>query len=383
MKDPSTRSTPGFWIGFAAGWSVYFGVTVSFELLQGSKTLATTLATGLVLTGPPALTSAVVALNRHRLLRPEWSVVRTVAVHAVVAVAFAITTALVLVPLALTTGLAAAEMTEADPVMLVAGYTLNAGFLYAIFLGFLMWSESIRRVQESQRLAAREAVLRAEAEAKSIRAQFNPHFVFNTLHSLMLLVRADPGAAERAIEDVATLIRYASVLQRRDIDAVPLAKELEVARRYVALETLRLDDRLGVTWDVDIDPDSVTVPAFALQTLVENAIKHGLEPRPEGGRLTVEAWTEGETLMISVTDDGVGAEPDEVLGTPGHGLELLRGRLTSRYGNSGALEYRTAPGEGFSATLALPVERPDLRGALDVIAERPRAELQTRAGIPK
>jgi LytS/YehU family sensor histidine kinase len=225
-------------------------------------------------------------------------------------------------------------------------------------------------VHDSQRAVAREAVLRAEAEAKALRAQFNPHFVFNTLHSLMLLVRADPDAAERAIEDVATLIRYASIVQRRDLDVVPLSKELEVARRYVALERLRLGDRLRVSWAVDVDPSNFTVPAFALQTLVENAIKHGIEPRPGGGSVEVCARVGDGGLVLGVADDGAGAEPDAVAGRTGRGLDLLGRRLSGRYGGLAEIDWATTPGGGFSVTMRIPAEEPASEPALDVIEGR-------------
>ena len=200
-------------------------------------------------------------------------------------------------------------------------------------------------------------MLRAEAEAKAIRAQFNPHFVFNTLHSLMLLVRKDPETAEQAIEDVAGLIRYASTLQRREIDQVSLGKELEFAQRYVSLEQLRLADRLDVRWTVDPDSRDVLVPAFALQTLVENAIKHGIAPKPEGGTLSVEAELQPGRLRLAVADDGMGAEPSAVLGNGGSGLELLRRRLRSVYGGTARLDWDATPGAGFTARLTLPLRR--------------------------
>jgi len=231
-------------------------------------------------------------------------------------------------------------------------------FLYAILDGFLMWAESIQRVHESRALAAREAMLRAQAEAKSLRAQFNPHFVFNTLHSLMLLVRADPATAERAIEDVAELIRYASVLQRRDVDLVPLAKELEVARRYVALEKLRLEERLRVVWEVEVEPGSVMVPAFALQTLLDNAVRHGLETRPEGGTVRVGAAAHDHLLTLTVADDGQGARPEVVAMASGHGLQLLARRLAALYGDAASVSWTTSPGEGFTATVRFPLRAP-------------------------
>lgn len=202
-----------------------------------------------------------------------------------------------------------------------------------------------------------EAVLRAKAEAKALRAQFNPHFVFNTLHSLMLLVRADPETAERAIEDVAELIRYASTLQRRGVDQVPLSKELEFARRYVALEKLRLADRLRVEWIVEDGLDDAVVPAFSLQTLLENAIKHGISPRPRGGCVRIRAAQRNGGLLLAVEDDGAGSDPGVVGTADGRGLHLLEQRIAAVYGGDAALSWKTALDEGFTATVRLPLRR--------------------------
>lgn len=316
---------------------------------------------------PLILTTWVVAANRRRLLQPEWGFWRTLAVHKVVGLVFALATAVIAWLMVEVFEVEVSNELEGIApwvqFLLVVVYSV---FVYVMFLGFMMWAESIRRVRASQQAMAREAILRAEAEAKAVRAQFNPHFVFNTLHSLMLLVRADPGAAERAIEDVAALIRYASIVQRKDIDAVALAKELEVARRYLGLERLRLADRLDVVWEVDAEAESLLLPAFALQTLVENAVKHGIEPSEEGGSVRIAIAEREGFLIAQVVDDGMGADPLGV-SQEGHGLELLGRRLSARYGDAGTLSWITGPGEGFAATLRIPAERAPLQAEFDVI----------------
>lgn len=362
-------SSRSFWLGFVGGWVAYLGINVFMIRVYEDATWSQTLAIGVANVAPLALVSTVVALNRRRLLRAEWSVLRTIGVHLVVGLLFAVASSAIAFGI-IQAGGSLGEMAGGADEIRFGTVVISSLFLYVIFFGFLIWSESLRRVQESHRQAARESVLRAEAEARAIRAQFNPHFVFNTLHSLMLLVRADPGQAERAIEDVATLIRYASIIQRRDLDAVPLAKELEIARRYVALERLRLGDRLEVGWRIDLDPESVTVPAFTLQTLVENAIKHGIEPVPEGGRVEVTLRSDHETVSLTVRDDGRGARPEEALDAKGRGLDLLRGRLETRYGDRSSLAWETAPGEGFRVEVRLPAETPGPMPSLDVITER-------------
>lgn len=370
LDASSTGSSRLFWAGYAVGWLAIFAIILTIELTQGSSTFPS--AAGLIslFLAPPVLSTWFVAYHRRRLLRTEWGFWKTLSVHKVVGVTFAFTLAISWEAIFLTGWLEPSS--EAVGMSAWARLLFNllpAAFIYMAFFGFLIWTESIRRVHVSQAIVAREAILRAEAEAKAVRAQFNPHFVFNTLHSLMLLVRADPAAAERAIEDVATLIRYASIIQRRDIDAVPMAKEVEVARRYLALEQLRLGPRLEVTWSVAEDTRDLVVPAFALQTLVENAVKHGIEPKEDGGRISVTVELGKNALMARVQDNGAGADPG-VVGKSGHGLELLARRLGSRYGDAASVRWETEPGGGFTTVLELPAERIPPEADLDVIEER-------------
>lgn len=366
MRDSRTGSSQaaatlgdrGFWGIFAAAWVAYLGLYVTAALNEQNAGLGAALGMALANTVPPAGLAVLVALRRRDLLRPERTLVRTFLVHLGVGVLFAVANA-ALITLCLTLfGLEEQRAWPDDALAYFALRIVGALFLYTILAGFLMWAESIRRVHESRTMAAREAMLRAQAEAKSLRAQFNPHFVFNTLHSLMLLVRADPPAAERAIEDVAELIRYASVLQRRDVDFVPLAKELEVARRYLALEKMRLEDRLRVVWEVEVEPSEVLVPAFALQTLLDNAVRHGLETKSEGGSVTVGVAARDGTLRLEVVDDGEGADPETVSGATGHGLHLLARRLEALYGDDASLSWTTAPGRGFTAEVRFPARSP-------------------------
>ncbi len=344
------RGDRSFWILFSAGWVVYAGLMFLTALLEEEVVLPR-LATVL----PPLAFSILVASNRRHFLRPEWRIWRTAGAHLGVGLAYAVSSSLGTVGLTLALGAFETAFAGETPAVAVIYFSFYYFIIYAVLAGFMMWSESLHRVEESRALAARESVLRAEAEAKAVRAQFNPHFVFNTLHSLMLLVRADPKAAERAIEDVASLIRYASVLERRDQDVVPLGEELEIARRYIGLESLRLSDRLAVEWNVDSELERVEVPPFSLQTLLENAIKHGISPKPEGGAVLVRILKDSNQVVISVEDDGMGAEGEHVQQAEGKGLHLLQRRVSTLFGDAASLTWKTSPGGGFSALLRLPV----------------------------
>lgn len=364
-----TLGRGGFWLTFALGWLGYLGLLSVSGLFEGQSASPV-----ILMTVGPALVAILLASRRRFLADPDRPLLRTAGLLAAVGILYAFLSTLL--------SLFVMWWFPSSPSMLSEEGYLTAGIslifysliLYAIVAGFLMWSESVERVQESRAMAAREAVLRAEAEAKALRAQFNPHFVFNTLHSLMLLVREDPGAAEKAIEDVASLIRYASSLERREQDTVALGQELEMARRYLALEALRLEERLRVAWEVDPELEGMAVPAFALQTLLENAIKHGLSPKQEGGRIRV-ATRRGEGRMIlKVEDDGVGADSRQVATAEGSGLKLLERRLAGLYGDAASLTWRTAPGEGFDVELrwpAVPSGAPDESGEASGGGKRP------------
>jgi hypothetical protein len=339
-----------FWILFSTGWVAYAGLMAFTAVMEGHPILAHT-STAI----PPAAFAIIVASRRRFFLKPEWQIWKTVGVHLGIGIAYSFISALATTGLVISYGGLETIIPGQNPALAVVLFSFYYFLLYAVLAGFMMWSESLHRVEESQALAARESVLRAEAEAKAVRAQFNPHFVFNTLHSLMLLVRADPRAAEQAIEDVASLIRYASVLERRDQDVVPLGEEVEIARRYIGLESLRLSDRLAVDWEIEEGVEGVFVPPFALQTLLENAIKHGISPKPEGGSITVGIRRDGQQLSVSVQDDGMGAEPNTVRRAEGKGLHLLEQRVATLFGETSSLTWTTEPGKGFSVEVRMPL----------------------------
>jgi two-component sensor histidine kinase len=225
---------------------------------------------------------------------------------------------------------------------------------------------SSARLRVHERRTARAEALRARAELEALRARFNPHFVFNTLHSLIALVRTDPERAEQAIEEVAALIRYASRLQRSQVDEVPLEEEWRFAENYLALESLRLGDRLRVRHEIDPAAMDAPVPVFTLQPLVENAVRHAVAPRADGGTIAITGTTAGSHLELHVSDDGPGNDLRAVDASSGQGLRLLRQRLTALYEDRAELRIETSPGGGFHVSLRLPLDseaHPDDGGA--------------------
>jgi len=339
-----------FWILFSFGWLGWVGI-LAVPAALGGEPVGPPLAS----TVGPIIFATFVARWRRRLFRPEAPVVRNVVTHLGWGIAFAVASAFVSAVLVRWIVSPGETFWNSPLSVLVAYLSVVHVILYVVLAGFLMWTESIHQVRESSARLAQEAVLRAQAEAKALRAQFNPHFVLNTLHSLMALVREEPETVERAIEDVGALIRYASRLERCGQDVVPLRKEIEIAERYLALERLRLADRLAVAWDIAVDPEPYDVPSFSLQSLLENAIKHGISPKAEGGTVTIRIGVEAGHLMVSVRDTGCGADPRSVLDGEGRGLGLLGQRLDALYGPGASLTWDTAPESGFSVVLKIPL----------------------------
>ncbi len=235
----------------------------------------------------------------------------------------------------------------------VAAWQFFIGLLlYALLASLAYAAALVVRLRDEEARLARLAELQTRAELKALRARLDPHFLFNTLHSLLALVRRDPRAAEEALERFGSLLHY--VLRgQEEGEEVRLVEEWSFVRDYLEIEALRLGERLRVEAAVDADAGACLVPAFTLQPLVENAIRHGIATRAGGGRLSVRASVAGGLLHVEVADDGPGAEPDEV-SDGGHGLALVRDRLRAAHGARGELAVETAPGAGFVVRLRLP-----------------------------
>ncbi len=245
---------------------------------------------------------------------------------------------------------------------LFEGYALQwelfAGLMiYATIASIVYTLEFSRQAREEQARAIRAEHLRAEAELSALRAQLNPHFLFNTLHTLMTLVRTDSGAAENAIERLAALLRYSLKAKNNGgNDDVTLSAEWKFVENYLALERLRLGERLKVQADLPPAALGCFLPAFTLQPLVENAIKHAVAPSPQGARMSVTAGIENDCLRLVVRDDGAGGSPEKVFGNGGTGLSVVSQRLETRYRGGSDFHIETAPGAGFCVALLIPQE---------------------------
>jgi hypothetical protein len=192
----------------------------------------------------------------------------------------------------------------------------------------------------------------ARAQLQSLKLQMHPHFLFNTLNSITTLITEDPPAAERMVTGLSELLRLS--LRNAGEQEVPLERELEVLRHYVAIQEIRFQDRLSVELDIDPETLPAMVPNLMLQPLVENAIRHGIGPRATGGNIEVRVTRVGDTLRVRVHDDGVGPATDAMPVREGTGIGNTRARLGHLYGTRHRFEIGGAPGAGFTVMAEIP-----------------------------
>ena len=215
-------------------------------------------------------------------------------------------------------------------------------------LGYHVVIRQVRRMMQRERELTE---LAATAQLAALRAQINPHFLFNSLNSIAQLIRTDPDKAEACVERLAQMFRY--ILHRAEQEFVPLAEELEMTEAYLDIERARFEDRLRVGLEVPPGLRDIRVPSLLLQPIVENAVKHGVGPRIEGGAVTLTARRADGTIRIELVNP-FDAEAEAVPGA-GVGLANVRKRLAARWGDRAALE--TVRTEGlFRIELTIPAD---------------------------
>jgi two-component system sensor histidine kinase AlgZ len=196
----------------------------------------------------------------------------------------------------------------------------------------------------------------ARARLQALQSRIRPHFVFNSMNIIASLTRSAPEKAEAAIEDMADLFR---MMLSQDEMLVPVKNEIDVAKKYLALEALRLDNRLTVNWDIGKFPRKAVMPVLTLQPLLENAIRHGIEELPAGGAIDVRLWEENDRIYIRVANPLPKTRPKKAKSTPGQSLDNMRQRFQSHYGEQATLTSAEENGL-FTVTVVLPIRGDNL-----------------------
>jgi signal transduction histidine kinase len=237
---------------------------------------------------------------------------------------------------------------------MLAGGAISEIIAFGSVAGVLHAAEFYRRYRERETLSLQLQARLSDAQLRVLRAQLNPHFLFNTLNAATALIHRDPDAADAMLTRLGELLRL--TLRADPSHEMTLHEELELLERYLAIMRIRFADRVTVESHVDDGVADALVPSFILQPIVENAFEHGVSKMQRPARIDISAATVGEALVLTVKDDGPG--PHEGAGAGlGVGLANTRRRLTELYGSAGELRLLAPEGGGTVVEVRLPLRR--------------------------
>jgi len=337
-----TAPAPGrpYWICQAAGWGGFLAYVLLGYLLTDHPKNAADIVSIVLCNGVmcPALMHAL----RRWMYEHGWHALpartRIPRLAAVVLVfSFGLTAAVV-------AGLVLAGQSRMPA---QGAFSIAAGFTMA-FTGWLTIYFAIHARRERDRMQLQLQVVARDAQLRSLRAQINPHFLFNCLNSLRHLIVTQPARAEVMVTGLAELLRYSLASDRTD--SVALSDEARIVDEYLNLERIRLDDRLRVERHIAPETLDARIPPMVLQTLVENAIKHGIAELPQGGVVRIDARGAGDVVEILVTNTG---QLQRAPADGGHGLSNLKERLRLIYGDAATFSLKPIDGS-VEARLLLP-----------------------------
>lgn len=233
---------------------------------------------------------------------------------------------------------------------------LIASGAFYFFVYFFIWNliyfiyHYVTKSRKQQLDTLRLESLVKELELQTIKAHINPHFIFNSLNSIRALVDENPQRARRAVTELSNILR--SSMQTEKVETVPLEKELNIVKDYLALENMRFEDRLRVEYEIDEDTLNQPVPPMMLQTLVENAIKHGISKQINGGVVKVISAFKGDFHELVVQNTG---QLNGKMNAEGFGLSSTTNRLSLLYGDKSNFEIKQINGSLVQATVLIPV----------------------------
>jgi len=228
---------------------------------------------------------------------------------------------------------------------------ITGAAILAMAHAYFYYRESQQRSLEAAQLQTRLV----EAQLSALQSQLHPHFLFNTLHAISVLMHRDVRAADRMLVQLSDLLRM--TLDTVSNPEIQLHEEVDFLAKYLEIEQVRLGDRLTVEFSVDEGVLDAVVPALVLQPLVENAIKHGIAPHGRPGRVSINARQEGDLLVMTVFDTGPGPSERAMAAlSTGIGVSNTRARLTHQFGSRFRFEFQRHR-EGFTVLVVIPVKR--------------------------
>ncbi len=251
-------------------------------------------------------------------------------------------------------GASPAQLLEHNPQVLliaaVSAVTFGSAISYYFYARHRL-SENKQQLQSESLQRARNEQRMTETKLRLLQVQIESHFLFNTLSNILGLIDEKPASAKRMLEGLTKYLRVS--LQSTRGKTITLAQELDMLRAYLSIQSIRMGDRLVYRFDVPDELEAVVLPPLLIQPLVENAIRHGLEPKLEGGNLTVRARRHDDRLSIDVIDTGRGLQAQSGSGV---GLKNVHQRIAALYGERGSFVLNENSPSGVTATLNLPLE---------------------------
>ena len=356
MND-GIRFNKQFWLVYVLAWIPYSLSYIAVFLTQSDLGILTLIFAMLRNIIPASILGLGVLLICNRI---SWSKHRKLwffPLHLLFAVVYSL----------VWTGILFALLTYANylrtGVWQIIAFLGNA-LQWQIFTGIMVYAtiasisyvlQVVKNLREEERRAARAETLYAQNALAALQAQLNPHFIFNTLHSLMALIRYNPELAEEALEKLADMLRYSLKDKRGSAGyLVPLSEEMGFVDNYLNLEKLRLGDRLTVQKSIDSEAMDCLLPAFRIQPFVENAIKHGIAPKNIDAEVSITARKTNGRLLLEVADTGIGSSEQELEDSEGLGIKLVREQLQIQYGDRSSFDVSAKKDPGFAVTIEIP-----------------------------
>lgn len=351
MKNKNYRWL--YWLAQICGWSLFFGLTIFVNYSVGKIGFDSTLLNLLIVISG-FLISHVFRLIMLRVRLSEKPIQRQLLLLVILLFTGSIfqSTSQIIIKQLLEVNDTEAKFTFSIAIV----HFINWIFIYAIWLMLYIFYQLVERQRSKFIHELKLIALKNEMELTNLRTQLNPHFMFNSMNSIRALIDENPASAKTAVTKLSTLLR--STLQYSKRNLINFKEELELVKDYLFLEKMRFEERLNFTFDIDSAMYDFKFPPLMLQTLVENAIKHGISKLPEGGSVSVSAIKNSEFYEITVINSGkLNKESDDY---PGIGLLNTLKRLRLLYGKNATMELYEKSNEVYTE-LKIPVTKLEVR----------------------